>query len=69
MEYHLLQDESKKRETNKTECELVLQLHNQCQSLYQMSKIVNISHTTMKDVIDQFSKHKNHENNQRSIPL
>ncbi|VVC32604.1 Transposase IS30-like HTH domain [Cinara cedri] len=48
----------KKSRTNKTERELILRLHNQCQSLRQISKIVNRAHSTVKDMIDRYNESK-----------
>lgn len=39
----------KKNETSKIKRKLMLWLHNQCLLLRQTSKIVNRSHTTVKD--------------------
>ncbi|VVC29076.1 Ribonuclease H-like domain,Transposase IS30-like HTH domain [Cinara cedri] len=56
----------KKCETNKIERELILRLHNQCQSLRQISKIVNRARSTVKDAMDRYSERKSHVNKQRS---
>lgn len=57
----------KKSKTNKTECELILPLHIQCQSLRQISKVTSRYYTTVKDIIGRFSMSKNHKNKQRSV--
>lgn len=56
----------KRAETTIEERKVIINLHNQCKSLSEISRIVNRPRTTIQSVVDRYGARKSLQNNSRS---